>query len=188
MGKLRYLNAQHLQKEFSYIKGNIQEMQAAVTKFRSLLTGKLPDLRRTLNAKSDSELLKVMTLMTPHLASRDECRQFRYLFEEPDEYPAPTVQRYRKASKLNSRILDSISKKLQQQKSQTLTTLDFNKSVSEFLYSERKFKNEDVYEVLRFSLTGRLQSPPVGEIAEVLGKKEVLARLKVVRTLLLAED
>ena len=182
MGKLRYFNSQHLQREFSYIPGNIQEMQSAVNKFRSLLQEKLPDLRRSNNAKSDSELLKVMSLLTPHLALKDDCHQFRYLFEEPDEYPLPTVQRYRRAKKQNVHILAAVTKKLS--KKSALQAADFNKAVSEFLYEERKLNNEDVYTLLRFALTGRLQSPPVGEIAEILGHKEVLARLKAVQALL----
>lgn len=41
----------------------------------------------------------------------------------------------------------------------------------------RNYKNEDVFFLLRFSITGNPVGAPIGEISEIIGQKEVLTRL-----------
>jgi hypothetical protein len=47
-----------------------------------------------------------------------------------------------------------------------------NKSCSEYLFEKKTLNNEDVFYLLRFALTGNPVGAPIGEIAEVIGKKE----------------
>ena len=62
------------------------------------------------------------------------------------------------------------------------SALSLNKACSHYLYEKNKqpgfsYKNEDVFFLFRYAITGNPVGAPIGEIAEVIGKKETLARL-----------
>lgn len=57
---------------------------------------------------------------------------------------------------------------------------DFNKVISKYIMEEnasRSLKNKDVYNVLRFAISGNPVGPPIGEVVQVLGKETVFRRL-----------
>jgi hypothetical protein len=55
-----------------------------------------------------------------------------------------------------------------------------NKVCSLYLYENRdkKLKNEDVFFLLRFALTGNPVGAATGEIGEVIGYKEIIKRIE----------
>ena len=58
-----------------------------------------------------------------------------------------------------------------------------NKACSVYLYNQSKqgglkLKNEDVFFLFRYAMTGNPVGAPIGEISEVIGKSEVLQRLE----------
>ena len=59
-----------------------------------------------------------------------------------------------------------------------------NIAISEYLFHNRSIKNEDLYKMLRFALSASPKGPPVGDISEVLGRKETLLRLEEAAALL----
>ena len=68
------------------------------------------------------------------------------------------------------------------------TALSLNKACSKYLYEQSKkgdpFKNEDIFFLFRYAMTGNPVGAPIGEISEVIGKKEVLQRLYDAQTVL----
>ena len=52
-----------------------------------------------------------------------------------------------------------------------------NKSCSEYLFERKTLNNEDVFYLIRFALTGNPVGAPIGEIAEVIGRKHVVLRI-----------
>ena len=67
-------------------------------------------------------------------------------------------------------------------------TLALNKACSHYLFEKNKqpgfsFKNEDIFFLFRYAITGNPVGAPIGEISEVIGKKETLARLEESQTI-----
>ena len=65
---------------------------------------------------------------------------------------------------------------------ETFIALELNKSCSIYLYEQNKkpdfnYKNEDVFFLFRYAMTGNPVGAPIGDISEVIGKKAVLSRL-----------
>jgi len=56
-----------------------------------------------------------------------------------------------------------------------------------YLYEnkDRKFKNEDIFSLLRFAITGNPVGAPTGEICEVIGYKETVERCEEARDYLI---
>lgn len=57
-----------------------------------------------------------------------------------------------------------------------------NKACSIYLYEQNQkpdfnYKNEDVFFLFRYAMTGNPVGAPIGEISEVIGKTAVLERL-----------
>jgi glutamyl/glutaminyl-tRNA synthetase len=52
-----------------------------------------------------------------------------------------------------------------------------NMTCSEYLHEMKTFNNEDVFYLIRYALTGNPVGAPIGEIAEVVGRKEVENRI-----------
>ena len=48
-----------------------------------------------------------------------------------------------------------------------------NQTCSEYLFEMKTFNNEDVFYLIRYALTGNPVGAPIGEIAEVISRKEV---------------
>ena len=53
-----------------------------------------------------------------------------------------------------------------------------NKTCSEYLHEMKTFNNEDVFYLIRYALTGNPVGAPIGEIAEVISRKEVQRRVE----------
>ena len=54
-----------------------------------------------------------------------------------------------------------------------------NKECSIYLYEnkDKGYKNEDVFGLIRFSITGNPVGAPVGDILEIIGKEQTMQRL-----------
>ena len=62
------------------------------------------------------------------------------------------------------------------------TLINLNKACSLYLYEQNQkanfnYKNEDVFFLFRYALTGNPVGAPIGDIAEVIGKSSTLRRL-----------
>ena len=84
-----------------------------------------------------------------------------------------------------SKLLLLISSSLSKLDDDSFTSRSLNKSLSKLLLSESKklaLSNEEVFGMLRLAVTGEKSphggAPKVGEIAEIMGREEVLKRLK----------
>ena len=55
---------------------------------------------------------------------------------------------------------------------------EINKICSMYLFEnkDRNLKNEDVFYLLRYAITGNPVGAPTGEICEVIGYKEIIIR------------
>ena len=84
-----------------------------------------------------------------------------------------------------SKLLLLISSSLSKLDDDSFTSRSLNKSLSKLLLSESKklaLSNEEVFGMLRLAVTGEKSphggAPKVGEIGEIMGREEVLKRLK----------
>lgn len=75
-------------------------------------------------------------------------------------------------------MLDGLYEKLEKVPA-PWTAEPLNKAMSLFLYEKREqLVNEDVFFLMRFIITANTVGAPVGEIMEIIGKKESLRRIE----------
>ena len=75
-------------------------------------------------------------------------------------------------------ILSDLKRIFESQKA--INAESINKMCSLYLFEnkDRNFKNEDVFFLLRYALSGNPVGGPTGEIAEVIGLEEVIGRIE----------
>jgi glutamyl/glutaminyl-tRNA synthetase len=112
-----------------------------------------------------------------------------YFFEEPT-YDTPRAQKFlRKLSnqpnETKCEILNDLITILKSGRvdanNDIVSADEINKICSMYLYEnkDRQFKNEDVFFLLRFAITGNPVGAPTGEICEVIGFKQILSRCRI---------
>ena len=76
---------------------------------------------------------------------------------------------------MSQKILNDLHEAMSKIPGSEFTTENLNKACSVYLYNRSKdggpaLKNEDVFFLFRFSMTGNPVGAPIGEISEVIGK------------------
>lgn len=58
-----------------------------------------------------------------------------------------------------------------------------NKRCSVYLFEnkDKNYKNEDIFALLRFVVTGDTVGPPIADVMEVVGRKQVLKRISIAK-------
>jgi hypothetical protein len=55
--------------------------------------------------------------------------------------------------------------------------VEIAKRISEFLFQSPELKNEDVYHLLRYMVTGRKSGPNITLACAIIGREKILARM-----------
>lgn len=82
----------------------------------------------------------------------------------------------------NKAILADMYTFLSKVAEEDFSALEINKACSYYLYEQNQkpdfsYKNEDVFFLFRYAMTGNPVGAPIGDISEVIGKKATLERL-----------
>lgn len=116
------------------------------------------------------------------IESLDELSAWSFLFKEPD-FHTPKAQKSIKrvfaSMEKSVQILETIKKlfetKLEEKNFKAAKIVEV---LGTYLYENRKtLKHEDVYDLLRFVLSGSHQGIPASEMCEILGKSATLERI-----------
>ena len=122
----------------------------------------------------------VMDMLKIRIRFFKELINHTYFFERPDyssELSKKCAKKLKSSPELKVEILEDLKRILGDQKA--INADSVNKICSLYLYEnrDRQLKNEDVFFLLRYALSGNPVGGPTGEIAEVIGLEEVLGRI-----------
>ena len=179
--KLEYLNSQHIRNKFEYFE-DVDEKMACVKEWRQVMLKALPNrLHTKIRNMSDSKMLLIMDMMKKRIHFYDALLNHTYFFEKPEyntDRSRKFAQKLKQPNEVKIEILEDLQKLFDEQKAFSADSV--NKTCSLYLYEnkERGFKNEDVFFLLRYALTGNPVGGPTGEIAEVIGQAEMMARIE----------
>jgi len=164
-------------------------MKTALKEFRNVLNKIIPSyLHKKVRLTSDAKMVKIMDMMKNRIHFYEDLLNHTYFFEEPT-YDS-SIKSFKK--KLTQPTLTKIEiledllllfSKASEQTSEENEEFDkdhYNKICSLYLYEnvDRNFKNEDIFFLLRFAVTGNPVGASTGEICEVIGISQVIQRCK----------
>lgn len=166
--KFKYFNSQHIKSKYVYY--NSDERKESTVRFRSILLKYIPErLHEQVRKYEYKSLAKIMDQMIPRIHFYSDLANHLYYFEKPD---------------FNSEIAKKFEKKVLGDKKQALEILnglysdleklddkfkkeDVHKVCSMYLYNQSQagihLKNQDVYFLLRYVITGNYVGCPIGE-------------------------
>lgn len=86
------------------------------------------------------------------------------------------MNKLKQPAKTKIEILSDLNDLFKLQEGNVINSESINKICSMYLFEnkERNWKNEDVFFLLRFAITGNPVGAPTGEIGEVLGLKAII--------------
>lgn len=130
-------------------------------------------------------MLKVMDMMKVRMRYVKDIRNHGYFFAEPDydtELGRKFIVKLKQPALTNKQILVDLAEIMGKISEEEFKADQLNKACSIYLMEQNEnknfaYKNEDVFFLLRYAMTGNPVGAPIGDISEVLGKKAVLDRL-----------
>jgi glutamyl/glutaminyl-tRNA synthetase len=118
---------------------------------------------------------KVMDLMKIRIHFFHDMKNHTYFFTDP-AYNTPIAEKFlTKLMPNSSKILPELSKILSALP--VFDTPSISQACSQYVKSN-SLKNDEVYSLLRFAITGNPVGAPVGDICEIVGKEAVCRRLQ----------
>ena len=186
MAKLEFLNAMHIRDKYDYIEGNEAEARQCVERWRGMLLEEMPtSLHASIRRMPDPLMLKVMDMMKVRMRYVKDIRNHGYFFAEPDydtELGRKFIVKLKQPALTNKQILADLAEIMAKISEDEFKADQLNKACSIYLMEQNEnksfaYKNEDVFFLLRYAMTGNPVGAPIGDISEVLGKKAVLDRL-----------
>lgn len=150
---------------------------------RAMKDGELALLIGTeVKVKMPDELItKTLPLVKDRLRKLSEFSDLVSYFEHP---PTPDVDLIKSQSKKDSKeiktVLDHIISTYEKLDNWTVQNLE---KVGHKLLEETKWSPRELFMTIRVAVTGRTATPPLSDVLEVLGKQEVVRRLKHILSL-----
>lgn len=127
-------------------------------------------------------MIKIMDLMKTRIHFYHDLLNHSYFWEQPEydtERGKKFLKRLSKTNEVKIEILEDLITLLKQGEGGHISAEEVNKVCSMYLFENqesRGFKNEDVFFLLRFAVTGNPVGAPTGEICEVIGLKQMVER------------
>lgn len=189
MQKLEYLNQMHVRDKFTYHEDEAEKKEC-VDEFRGLLLDIMdPRMHSKIRSTSDTKLCKIMDMMKTRIHFYRDLTNHSYFFQQP-QYDTSRAKKFfkrlRQPNEVKIEILEDLNTLFKEhQNSQTDPKMkniilgeQINRICSLYLYEnqDRDWKNEDVFFLLRYALSGNPVGAPTGDISEVIGLYEMIER------------
>ena len=153
-----------------------------IKEFKERLSKYLPNLKTQIEETSPEKIKAMIPFVIDRIQIYGEVAEFNYLFELPDyksEKSLKSLNKVKAGSDQNKKILYDLYQRFDKITEKEFETNNISKICGEYLYENKGvLKNEDVYHLLRYILSGIHSGGPVGKIMEILGKEEVLKRIR----------
>ncbi len=122
-----------------------------------------------------------MDLMKIRIHFYSDLKNHVYFFVDP-EYDNELAEKFFKKLKLQNEekatVLAELKKRLLKIDEEQFSVERVNKECSMYLYENQSkgYKNEDVFNLIRFAVSSNPVGAPVGDICNIIGKKAVIKR------------
>mmetsp|Transcript_42020 Transcript_42020/g.64368 ORF Transcript_42020/g.64368 Transcript_42020/m.64368 type:complete len:186 (-) Transcript_42020:7-564(-) len=176
----------HIRDRFTYFEDQ-EEAKQCVKEWRQIMLESLPaHLHSGVRQMPHHLMQKVMDMMKSRIHFYSELANHTYFFEEP-VYDHPRTKKFMKKLKKPPQVKIAILQDMvhlfkaiqrEQEGVDFISREAISKTCSVYLFENKDqgLKNEDVFFLLRYALSGNPVGAPTGEIGEVLGLKEIIAR------------
>jgi len=183
MEKLEYFNQMHIRAKFEGVD--------TLGAWCGMLLQHLPqELHERIKTFDEEKMLKIKELMRVRIHFYRDMVNHAYFFTEPVYQTAIAdkfLEKIKQSNKSKTVILRDLASSFS-----FLKSFD-SRSISQScaLYLKEKgtaegFKNEDIYSLLRFAITGNPVGAPVGDICEIIGQEATVKRLAAAELFLLS--
>jgi len=173
--KLEFLNAMHIRNLFTYYE-EASEKKGCLDMWRDVLLETLPsNLHSKIRATSDLKMTRVMDMMKTRIHFYSDLLNHTYFWEQPSYDTARGKKFLRKLHQPDSVKIEILKDLIHLLKvsagGNVINAEQVNKICSMYLHEnqDRGFKNEDVFFLLRYAVTGNPVGAPTGDICEVIG-------------------
>lgn len=124
---------------------------------------------------NEPKMKKIMDLMKIRIHFYKDMCNHTYFFTEPSyegSLPEKLIKKLKQPDEVKCTILKDIKDLFNKLDDSRFLVDTLNKECSMYLYENRdkNYKNEDVFSLLRFAITGNPVGAPVGDILEIIGK------------------
>lgn len=166
-------------KTFEDLK-NEEPKAETIENFRKSLIKYNKKCKEEIKECSPKYIKKLGNILMKYINNFKNLRNLEYLFVEPKISKAQ-IDKLSKTYSINQqcsiKTLEYFTNFLNITKK--VSSADFNKKCSEYLYQNRKIlKNEDVFLFLKFAISGHETFLFLAEIFEILGKEKIISRLE----------
>ncbi len=171
-----------MRKRFETSKPGGTDSVERIQEFRDKLCKYLPNLKAKIDETSDEKLKTMIPFVIDRIQLYGDAAEFGYLFELPDyksEKSLKSLNKVKAGSDEARKILRDLFESFEKIPENEYNDGTILKICGEYLYANKKtIKNEDVYHLLRYVLSGTHAGGPVGKMIEILGKDEVQKRIR----------
>jgi glutamyl/glutaminyl-tRNA synthetase len=151
--------------------------------FREKLHIYLPDCKEEIDAYDDHRLKEMVKMTLERMKLYEELSAFRFLFKDPDfksEESQKTREKVFKDAARSGKILRDVLEILKAIPEKNFQIETISKEIATYHHKVGKeLKNEDLYHLLRFVLTGSKSGATATKIMEIIGKEATIRRLSV---------
>lgn len=132
---------------------------------------------------SQKQWITIIKLFRNRIRSPEELESYAYLFKEPvftTEKAQKSMNRVFKSEEKSLRVLKDMSEILEKKVPEdSFTSAKITELLGGYLSENQKvIKNEEVYHLLRFVLSGSHEGIPASDICELLGRSTTMNRIK----------
>jgi len=172
-----------MRKKFETSKpGGATDSAERIQEFRDKLCKYLPNLKAKIDETPAEKLKPMIPFVIDRIQLYGDVAEFGYLFESPDyksEKSIKSLNKVKPGSEEARKVLRDLYESFEKVPENEYHEATILKICGEYLYANKKtLKNEDVYHLLRYILSGTHAGGPVGKMIEILGKDEVRKRIR----------
>ena len=138
-------------------------------------------LHPQIQSLSDAKMAKIKDMMKIRVHFYHDLNHHTYFFEQPKydtERAAKFLKKLSQPKEVKVEILGALIDLFDEIKDDAVSSYTINDICSEYLRKNegRGWKNEDVFFLLRYAISGNPVGAPTGEICEVIGLQQVILR------------
>lgn len=185
--EIEIFNRNYIVKKFEGLK-NPETESKFIDEFKKLIIKYNKSIQKEIEESSQKYIKDIANMILKYMFNFKELKKINYFFISP-EIKKEKIEIYIKANSIKQ---DFVGKTLiyfidyiENYKGK-IEAVELTKKCSEYLYANKKdLKNTDVFKLLKFVLVGHDESPLfLSEICQVLGKENILERLKRIHFIL----
>ena len=185
--KIEKFNRYYLLKYFSGLK-NPQKEFPLISKFKEILIKENKECEQEIRKSPPKYIKDLANLMLNYITNYKNLTNLDFFFIDPN-IDESRLEKFTKAHSIKKEFIDQtlvfLTSYIDTLQDKKLDGFALNKKCSEYLYENRiNLNNHEVFQFLKYVLTGVDTNLLLSEICEVLGKPTISKRIKMVQEVL----